>query len=275
MQDYQYKLLRYFDEAADRYRVYIEPAFIPLARVLISEARVTPGQLVLDLGTGTGIAAREAAHLGCRVTAIDFSHRMAVAARAGSTPGVVQGDMHKLPLPAEQFDVIVALFALNSSEPLVALAEAYRTLKPGGSLILEEWGTTDELSDLLGDTLSAYAVDDPPKDLARRRRDQQERHPWDNLETSDDIVDLMQEAEFREVAVQIRTPEVILPDAEAFTRYKLAWPIRRAEFEAMSPEIQQLCWSDLMENLGAHAEADGRLCWQPNVVLVSGVKAVR
>jgi SAM-dependent methyltransferase len=200
---------------------------------------------------------------------------MAVAAQTDLTPSVVQGDMHRLPFADNQFDAILALFAINSSVPLTAMSEAYRTLKPGGSLILQEWGTTDEMSDLLGDTLADYAVDNPPDDLARKRRDQQDHHPWDELETSDDIVALMREAGFTEVAVQIQTPEVMLPDPEAFIRYKLAWPIRRAEFEAMSPEIQQLCLSDLTENLGSLAEADGRLCWRPNVVLVSGQKQAR
>ena len=272
MEPYQYNLLRYFEESAGRYISDIEPVFSPLAAFLVSAASLHPGDRVLDLGAGTGIAARLAASHGCTVAAVDFSRGMVAAAAAQATPGIVQGDMHWLPFRDSTFDTVLAVFALNSTVPLAAMEEARRVLRPGGRLALQEWGTRDPISDLLGETLLEYAVDDPPPDLARRRSEQQALHPWDELETSDDIARLMRAAGFAAVEVRIETASVLLENAAAFIRYKLAWPIRRAEIDAMPSEIRQLCLTDLEENIGKLADKDGRLSWQPNVVQVFGLK---
>lgn len=272
MKPYQHDLLRYFEEAAGPYSTAIEPVFAPLARMLVAAVHLNPGDRVLDIGTGNGIAARCAAQVGCRVTALDFSRQMALAASAQATPGVVQGDFHRLPYPSGTFGHVLAVFALNSAVPLAAMQEAWRVVQPGGRLALQEWGTVDPVSDLLADILNEYAVDDPPPDLARKRSEQQALHPWDELETSDDIVGLMEEAGFESVEVRIVTADVQLDSPAEFIRYKLAWPIRRAELEAMPEEIRQLCLSDLAENLARFGDSDGRLRWQPNVVQVFGTR---
>ena len=275
MEPYQYDLLRYFEEAADHYPADIEPIFSPLADLLVSTAHLQTGDRVLDIGTGTGTAARAAALLGCRVTALDFSHRMTVAAADLHTPSVVQGDFHRLPFAQDAFNTVLAVFALNSSVPLNTMREVRRVLKPGGQFALQEWGTIDPVGDLLSDILMEYAVDEPPPDLARRRREQQMLHPWDELETSDDIVGLMREAGFEEVQVQITTASVRVESTDVFIRYKLAWPIRQAEINAMPEEVRRLCLSDLQENLERYTDSDGRLHWQPNLVQVFGLKPAR
>ena len=54
--------------------------------------------------------------------------------------------------------------------------------------------------------------------------------------------------------------------------YKFAWPTRKAEIEAMSSEVLNLCASDLEENLSALTNDDGTLSWEPNVVRLTAIK---
>jgi SAM-dependent methyltransferase len=260
------RLLAYFDEAASDYAAAIEPALRPLAAALVDYAAIRPGERVVDLGAGTGLAAREAARRGGRPTAVDLSHRMIAAARERGIEHAVQADMHALPLPPDTFDAALAHFALNSTDPRTSLREARRILRPGGRLAAQEWGTTDPLSDLLDDILAEYAVDDPPAPLAQRRREQVEPHPWDDLETSSDVEDALIEAGFRAVRIDIATPVVTLAGPEAFVRYKLAWPIRRAEVDAMPGDVRNLFFGELVEALTDKAEPGGGLRWEPNVV---------
>lgn len=260
------RLLAYFDEAAADYPTAIEPALRPLAAGLVTYAAIRPGERVVDLGTGTGLAAREAVRRGGIPVAVDLSHRMAAAARRRGAEAIAQADMHALPLPAGAFDAALAHFALNSTDPHTSLREALRILRPGGRIAIQEWGTTDPLSDLLDNVLVEYAVDDPPSALERQRREQCEPHPWDDLETSGDVGAALREAGFRDVHIDIATPAVDLAGPETFIRYKLAWPTRRAEVDAMPRDVRSLFVGELVEAFAERAEPGGILRWEPNIV---------
>ncbi len=259
-------LRAYYDEAAQSYAGAIEPLYGPLAVTLAAFAAIAPHEWVLDLGTGSGTAGQAALLTSPHVLGVDLSWRMADLARRSAGIAATQGDMHRLPLPPDRFDVALAAFSFNSTDPQVSFYEAWRVLKPSGRLAMQEWGTTDALSDLFYETVAAYAVEDPPPALALRRAAQSCRHPWDALETSDDLVAALEDASYAHIEREIATDRVRLPDVETFMRGKFAWPVHRAEFAAMSYEVQQLCLSDLRENLGAYTEPDGSLIWQPNVV---------
>jgi release factor glutamine methyltransferase len=73
---------------------------------------ITPGTDVLDLGTGSGALALEAARLGARVTAVDISWRAVLAARvnallSGQSISVRRGDLTAA-VPGRRFDLVVS-----------------------------------------------------------------------------------------------------------------------------------------------------------------------
>ncbi len=101
--------------------------------------RVTPEGSVLDLAPGPGYLAIEIARLGPhRITGLDISHsfvRIATenARQAGVTIDFRQGDAAHMPFPDESFDFVVCRAAFkNFADPVGALNEIHRVLRPGG-----------------------------------------------------------------------------------------------------------------------------------------------
>src|ERR1041384_2873273 len=84
---------------------------------------------VLDIGSGEG---RLAAHVtpGTRWVGLDSSRNQLV--ECPYRP-VVLGDMRTLPFASRAFDVVTHLWCLyHLDDPVAAIAEAERTLRPGG-----------------------------------------------------------------------------------------------------------------------------------------------
>ena len=118
--------------------------------VRFDELGVREGDLLLDLGAGAGRHAFESFRRGARVVAFDYSAAelkdvgglfaaMRDAGEAGTEPGSVavtaNGDALRLPFADDSFDRIIASEVLEHvTDDQVALEEAFRVLKPGGTL---------------------------------------------------------------------------------------------------------------------------------------------
>ena len=106
---------------------------------VIKLARLTPNASLLDLGTGTGDLAREALlqEPQAKVTAADFTVEMM---RVGKKSGNLQfsaADALNLPFKETTFDAVVSGFLMrNVTDIQQALKEQYRTLKPGGRIVI-------------------------------------------------------------------------------------------------------------------------------------------
>lgn len=103
------------------------------------------GERILDIGTGTGWAARLAAWRGASVTGVDIAPGMLSAAEtlsAGLDPRPVfrQASAEALPFGEESFDAVISTYGvIFSSNPSTAVAEMARVLRPGGRLALATW----------------------------------------------------------------------------------------------------------------------------------------
>jgi ArsR family transcriptional regulator len=100
----------------------------------------------LDIGTGTGRILEMMAAQVERGIGIDLSHEMLALARVRLEAAghrhcqVRQGDMYNLPFAADSFDGIAFHMVLHFADnPVGALAEAARVLRPGGRLVLVDF----------------------------------------------------------------------------------------------------------------------------------------
>ncbi|HEY6211962.1 MAG TPA: class I SAM-dependent methyltransferase [Vicinamibacterales bacterium] len=111
-------------------------------RDALDRAGLRPGMHVLDVGTGTGLLAREIVHLlgsGRRVVGIDPSWQMMAAGRRRFRIPLVQGVGERLPFPDSRFDFVAMGYALRHVPDLDETFKEYRrVLKPGGRLLLLE-----------------------------------------------------------------------------------------------------------------------------------------
>jgi len=95
---------------------------------------------VLDIASGDGVLAELLAPHANSILCLDASERVVTAARkrlkAQRNVEVSLGDMHALDVGDRRFDLVLLMHALTYSEqPAKVIAEAARTLKPGGRLL--------------------------------------------------------------------------------------------------------------------------------------------
>jgi len=106
---------------------------------LVALADPRPGVRALDLAAGTGDIAFALAARGCKVTALDLTHRMLELARAkpgADGVGLVTGDMMALPFPSAAFDLVTTGYGIRNVPRIdTAIAEIARVLTPGGLLL--------------------------------------------------------------------------------------------------------------------------------------------
>jgi SAM-dependent methyltransferase len=93
----------------------------------------SPGADFLDVGTGTGIAARQFQAAGCRVLGVEPDQRMADFALSSGVD--VEVATFEAWAPAgRRFDAVIAGQAWHWVDPVEGAAKAARVLRPGGRL---------------------------------------------------------------------------------------------------------------------------------------------
>jgi ubiquinone/menaquinone biosynthesis C-methylase UbiE len=138
------------DSTASTYRaIHLPRVFTPWARVLLEVAPARPGESVLDVATGPGTVAREAASLvgpTGKVVGVDISAAMLAVGRDWPpSPGAavieyIEAPATSMPVPDAQFDVAYCQQGLqHMSDPQAALLEMRRALRRGGCLGVACW----------------------------------------------------------------------------------------------------------------------------------------
>ncbi|MEU9289923.1 class I SAM-dependent methyltransferase [Streptomyces sp. NPDC048275] len=95
----------------------------------------SPGSDVLDVGCGTGIAARQFQAAGCTVLGIEPDARMADFARARGLQVEVATFEAWQPV-GRTFDAVIAAQSWHWVEPVAGVVKAARVLRPGGRLAI-------------------------------------------------------------------------------------------------------------------------------------------
>lgn len=141
-----------FAEVAPRYDLINDLQSLGLHRLwkrrLLGLAAIRPGERALDLCCGTGDIALALRAEGAEVVGVDFSEPMLDVARqrasrnpATQTVAFEQGDALRLRFPDGSFDVVTISYGLrNLADIPQGLAEMHRVLRPGGRLLILDFG---------------------------------------------------------------------------------------------------------------------------------------
>ncbi len=138
---------------------------------------IRKGDVVLDLGSGAGmdafLAARRVGKNG-KVIGVDLTKEMIAKAKRNARKGGFTnvefrlGDIEDLPVESESIDVVLSNCVINLvPDKTKAFAQAYRVLKPGGSMYVSDMVLLKELTeeqknddDLIGGCVGGAALKD-------------------------------------------------------------------------------------------------------------------
>ena len=114
----------------------------PTYEEAIRRVGVEPGQLVLDIGCGSGAFVRLVADRGARAFGVDASESLIEIARSRTPEADLRaGEMQELPYDDDTFDLVTGFNSFFFADDIVAaLREAGRVAKPGAPVVIQVWG---------------------------------------------------------------------------------------------------------------------------------------
>jgi SAM-dependent methyltransferase len=227
--------------ASEAYEQYLVPhIFRPWAEDVVRRAGGLEGYRILDVATGTGIAARLAAIAAGpkgHATGLDIDPAaLAVAARAGtSRPSApidwIEATALAIPFPDARFDAAFCLEGLQFFPDRVAgLAEIRRVLVPGGRLFASCWAA-------LADNPGYHAISEGLRLFCSEAA---ARLPPFSLADPDEIARIVRAAGFSAMVVERREMALSAPSARDWVDWLAAGgPTMRHCIAQLTPDRRE------------------------------------
>jgi ubiquinone/menaquinone biosynthesis C-methylase UbiE len=238
--------------------------FLP---ALLQAARLAPGQHVLDVATGTGVAAQAAATIvgpSGSVVAGDISSVMLEIARPKLREARVTLDTldaHALPYADGRFDAVICQLGLMLfSNPARALAEFHRVLRPDGRVAVSV--TTTPERTLYLRISAAIARHVPSKAITLSR--------YFDIADAGRLGALLAAAGFRDVQIESECRELRFASFDAyFADIESGATLSGQEYVCLPDDLRSLVRDDVRRDLLVET-SDGPLTISTEVLVGSG-----
>jgi ubiquinone/menaquinone biosynthesis C-methylase UbiE len=239
---------------------YWAPVFAQFAESLVLDANLKEGQIILDVGTGTGVAAFEAAKRITRgfVIGIDRSRRMIDTARATKTKlsnvSFIRMNGDKMVFPDRLFDKVLSNCGISYGAYPQTLAEICRVMQRGGEFIFTNWHLIDVPAHrTFSEILRRHRTEHPSRKLQKWR---------EALSTLERIGNgysepRRQESELRKVGFggiteQTRSYKIQLRNVQTYLRMRLDRAPLRRELIELTPKRRTELMNDLATGLRSY-----------------------
>jgi len=248
----------------DRYWV---PVFRLFARDLVKDASLSRGDVVLDLGTGSGVAAVEASE-ACPavglVVGIDRSNAMIELARKEAIKTdrrnlrFIKMNGEALHFPDEFFDAAISNCGIGTADFGKGLNEILRVLRPGGVLVFNDWHLIDvNPHRIFGEALGKYRTANPSPQLARERLALAGMESFHHSLSSKTQLQMVHDAGFEDAHLTTRRYKIRMSGVKDYLKMRLCRATIGREISEMSSTQRRLFLSELRKRLGEFVKGSG------------------
>jgi ubiquinone/menaquinone biosynthesis C-methylase UbiE len=265
-----------YGRTADLYDANFVPLFEPLAKRVVEMAELHEGQTVLDVGTGTGLAAFLAAKVvgpTGRVLGVDLSDGMLSVATKKSRDskyGNVEFkkmDETSLELPDNSFDAVISNLGLSRFNVDVGFKETYRVLKPGGTLVFDEWTDKQDRSNvILKEILDKHRTRNPSPFLAGTREAQTSVFQfWERVTNRSVLKRMLTDVGFHKVVSLTVEHKSVRTTPDHALKILQSNPFLAPELIEMSPEGREAFMQEFAQAIAPHFTPTGLVVdWELN-----------
>jgi ubiquinone/menaquinone biosynthesis C-methylase UbiE len=242
------------DALADSYQAFFSAVTALATNPLLDAVRLRAGTRLLDVASGPGALAAEAASRGARPVGVDLSPRMTELAKR-SHPAIEfrEADVERLPFPDHAFDAVVCAFGLGHfPKPELAVVECVRTLSPGGCIAFAWWQdpARQRIQGIFREAIAEIGVSAPP--------DVPQGHNVFRFSDPSEFLRLLQGAGLKEAEVTEHAATYAVPDTETFWRGGLgSFVVTGAVIRHQDQATQDLIRSAFERRASVYKSADG------------------
>jgi ubiquinone/menaquinone biosynthesis C-methylase UbiE len=247
-----------WDKDVEAWHAYWVPVFRRFAHDLVIDAKIRVGQAVLDVGTGTGVAAMEAVRrTGERgmVLGIDRSGPMLELAKKKCAKvknvSLLNMNAERMTFPDEFFDAVISNVGMSYATFHETTSEIFRVVRRGGPFTFNDWHMIDVPAHRrFSEILRQHRTDHPSENLSRSRTAVAMMEHVGNRYSDPKVqAEELEQVGFMNMTVKQRNYKIQLPGIQDYLTLRLKREALKQELSELSKTERAAFMKDLRTGL--------------------------